>query len=213
MKDDLTSKIRNRYNRVAPIFHKMDSKMMRSWRRELLSTLKGNVLEVGIGTGANLPYYPTSVTLTGIDFSPNMLQYARERASELRLKVDLKEMDAQNMDFQDNTFDYVVATCVYCSVPDPVQGMKEMLRVCKPDGRVILLEHMRSENPVIGKVMDILNPITVRVSGANINRRTLDNIGNAGFTFEKNECLFSTIFRRLVLNPNKEPNNNEGQKK
>jgi ubiquinone/menaquinone biosynthesis C-methylase UbiE len=177
--------------------------MMKKWRRELLSKVSGNILEVGIGTGANLPYYPADITLTGIDFSPKMLNYANERARELDMKVTLIEMDAQDMQFQDDTFDFVVATCVFCSVPDPIQGMKEMLRVCKTDGKVLLLEHMRSDNPVIGKVMDILNPITVRMTGANINRRTLDNIEKAGFSIEKNECLFSTVVRRLTLKPNK----------
>jgi ubiquinone/menaquinone biosynthesis C-methylase UbiE len=179
----------------------MDSRMMKEWRRELLSGIRGSVLEVGIGTGANLTYYPSDITLTGIDFSPNMLHYARKRARELDMKVTLIEMDAQDMQFQDHTFDYVVATCVFCSVPDPIRGMKEMHRVCKPDGRILLLEHMRSENPVIGKMMDILNPVTVRMTGANINRRTLDNIEKAGFLIEKNECLFSTIVRRLTLKP------------
>ncbi|MES6927195.1 hypothetical protein U6X42_12275, partial [Cutibacterium acnes] len=95
----------------------------------------------------------------------------------------------------------VVATCVFCSVPDPVQGMKEMLRVCKPEGKVLLLEHMRSENLIVGKLMDWLNPLTVRLSGANINRRTLENINKAGFIIEKNEALLSTIVRRLELCP------------
>lgn len=195
-----TEKIKKRYNRVAPLFHKMDNKMMKEWRSSLLSGLSGNVLEVGIGTGANLPYYPSSVSLTGIDFSPNMLHYARQRASELGLKINLMEMDAQHMDFADHTFDYVVATCVYCSVPDPLQGMKEMARVVKPDGEIRLLEHMRSDNPVVGKIMDLLNPITVRISGANINRRTIENVKKAGLVIEQNEPLFSTIVRSLILN-------------
>lgn len=174
--------------------------MMKEWRSSLLSGLSGNVLEVGIGTGANLPYYSSSVSLTGIDFSPNMLHYARQRAAEQGIKINLMEMDAQHMDFADHTFDYVVATCVYCSVPDPLQGMKEMARVVKPDGEIRLLEHMRSDNPVVGKIMDLLNPITVRISGANINRRTIENVKKAGLVIEQNEPLFSTIVRSLILN-------------
>ncbi|MNP23735.1 Demethylmenaquinone methyltransferase [compost metagenome] len=194
-----TEKIKRRYNRVAPLFHKMDSKMMKTWRSSLLSGLSGNILEVGIGTGANLPYYPSSVSLTGIDFSPSMLNYAKLRAEELGMKVDLIEMDAEHMDFADHTFDYVIATCVFCSVPDPIQGMKEMARVCKPEGQIRLLEHMRSDNPVVGKIMDLLNPITVRLSGANINRRTMENVEKAGLVIEQNEQLFSTIVRSLTL--------------
>lgn len=189
---------------MAPLFHKMDGKSMKDWRKILLAEVRGNVLEVGVGTGANLPYYRRDIQLTGIDFSPTMLQYAREKAKQLDFPVTLLEMDVEQLEFPDNTFDYVVATCVFCSVPDPVRGMEEMQRVCKPDGKVLLLEHMRSENPVIGKIMDWLNPLTVRLSGANINRRTMDNIGKAGFLVKKNEQLFFTIVRQLELCPIKQ---------
>jgi ubiquinone/menaquinone biosynthesis C-methylase UbiE len=202
-----TESIKRRYNRMAPLFHRMDGKSMREWRKSLLSQAKGSVLEIGIGTGANLPYYGDDVQLTGIDFSPNMLQYARKKASEMGMSVTLLEMDAQQLQFPDNSFDFVVATCVFCSVPDPVRGMKEMLRVCKLSGKVLLLEHMRSENPYIGKLMDWVNPLTVRVSGANINRRTLDNIETAGFLIEKNQRLLSSIVRHLELLPVKPINN------
>lgn len=201
MKTQTTDKIRKRYDRMAPFFHRMESSMMTDWRRQLLSQVRGKVLEVGIGAGANLPFYPEGVELTGIDFSPNMLTYARQRAQELDRKVALLEMDAQHMDFGDGTFDFVVATCVFCSVPDPVAGMKEMRRVCKPDGKILLIEHMRSENPVAGAIMDLLNPLMVRLTGANINRRTLDNLAAAGLQTVKNERLFSTIVRRLTLRP------------
>src|SRR5699024_2185778 len=80
----------------------------------------------------NLPYYPNHIQLTGIDFSQGMLKFARKQAEQMPFPLELLEMDAQNMTFEDNTFDFVTATCVYCSVPDPVQGMKEMRRVCKP---------------------------------------------------------------------------------
>ena len=77
--------------------------------------------------------------------------------------------------------DTVVTSCVYCSVPDPVQGLKEMKRVCKPNSKILMLEHVRSNHKTIGKVMDIFNPIPLYIYGANINRRTYDNILKAGF--------------------------------
>lgn len=196
-----TQTIKKRYDRIAPLFHRVDGKMMRSWRKELLSGLSGDVLEVGIGTGANLSYYPPTVRLTGIDFSPKMLQYAEQRAKELKIDVTLMEMDAQNLTFEDQTFDYIVATCVFCSVPDPVQGMREMKRVCNKEGEIRLLEHMRSEHPMVGKLMDLLNPLTVRISGANINRYTLKNVESAGLIIQKSEPLCTTIVRRLLLRP------------
>lgn len=172
-------------------------------RFKLLSNVKGHVLEVGVGTGANLSCYPEDIALTAVDFSPAMLELARKKADRLKLKVNLLEMDAQRLDFPDNTFDFVVSTCVFCSVPDPVAGLKELFRVCKPDGKVLMLEHMRSEHPFVGKIMDLLNPLTVRMTGANINRRTLDHIERAGLLIEENEKLFFTIFRKLELRPDK----------
>lgn len=185
------------------MYDMMDKMMKESWRKNILKHVQGNVLEVGIGTGANLTLYPKGIHLTGIDFSPGMLKHARKKAASLAFPVELIEMDAQQMTFLDHTFDYVVATCVYCSVPDPIAGLKEMRRVCKRDGKILLLEHMRSENEVVGKMMDVLNPLTVKMWGANINRKTLENIKQAGLVIEENEALFSTIVRSLTLRPNK----------
>lgn len=205
MDQKLTEKIKNRYNRVSGLYDSMDGMMKDSWRKELLEHVKGEVLEVGIGTGANLSFYPPDIHLTGIDFSPGMLKRAKKKVNTQAFPypIDLIEVDAQQMSFPDNTFDYVVATCVYCSVPDPIKRLKEMGRVCKPDGKILLLEHMRSDNEAAGKVMDLLNPIAVNMWGANINRKTLDNINQAGLTIEQKEELFISVVRKLVVRPNK----------
>ncbi|QHE52356.1 class I SAM-dependent methyltransferase [Pontibacillus sp. HMF3514] len=195
--------IKKRYNRISAIYDVMDKMIKKEWREDLLNNLEGEVLEVGVGTGANLPFYPEQVNVTGIDFSEGMLKKAREKANKVgqRASVDLLEMDAQQLAFDDDTFDFIVSTCVYCSVPDPLKGLKEMRRVCKPNGRIVMLEHMRSENPFIGKTMDLLNPFIVRLWGANINRKTLDNIHKAGLVIEENEQLIGTIMRKLILKP------------
>lgn len=204
MDQKLTETIKRRYNRISIVFDWMDRMIKEEWRKNLISRVHGEVLEVGVGTGANLPYYSSDVRLTGIDFSSGMLKYARMKASFLQIPIQLLEMDAQNMTFSDDSFDFVLATCVFCSVPDPVAGLREMRRVCKPDGRVLLLEHMRSENPAAGLLMDLLNPLTVRISGANINRRTMENIQQAGFIVEEKTEMMGTIMRMLVLHPNKD---------
>ncbi|NGM84243.1 class I SAM-dependent methyltransferase [Paenibacillus sp. 7124] len=204
MKTNRTDIIRKRYDRISGIFDVMERMIKKEWRADLLSKAEGEVLEVGVGTGANLSYYPPRAAgVTGIDFSPGMLRYAKQKALHTPFPVTLLEMDAQHLDFPDNSFDYVVATCVFCSVPDPIAGLKEIRRVCKPDGKVLLLEHMRSEQPLLGLVMDVLNPVTVRISGANINRRTLQNIEKAGLRIEENVPLMGSIVRSLVLNPDK----------
>jgi len=203
MKSNRSEVIKNRYNRISYVYNWMDQMIRDKWRKQLLSDLHGEILEVGIGTGAKLPYYPGHIRLTGIDFSRGMLNYAHKQVEHMLLPLILREMDAQEMAFEDNTFDFVVATCVYCSVPDPVQGMKEMRRVCKPDGKILLLEHMRSDNAILGKAMDVMNPIVVGTYGANINRRTMQNIKRAGLKVVNEERLLGSIMRRLSLDPNK----------
>ncbi len=179
----MKNKIQKRYNRIARVYDILESPMeMRfsKWREELLKEAGDKTLEVGIGTGKNIPYYPEDVELTGIDFSERMIEIAHKKAKD-KHNVQLKVMNAEKMDFEDNAFDTVVTSCVYCSVPDPVQGLKEMKRVCKPNGKILMLEHVRSNHKIIGKVMDIFNPIPLYIYGANINRRTYDNLLKAGF--------------------------------
>lgn len=167
------------------------------WRERLLNHVSGDVLEVGVGTGANLSYYPKEVNLTAIDFSPKMLSYGKEHAARLKKPVTFYEMDAEKMTFSDNSFDYVVTTCVFCSVPDPVRGLKEIHRVLKPEGKLLMLEHMRSENRLLGLLMDIVNPVVVKILGANINRRTLENLEQAGFNIAYEKRLMGSIMREL----------------
>ncbi len=179
----MSNKIEQRYNRIAKIYDLLDSPMefaFSKWREKFFKQVEGKVLEVGIGTGKNLAYYSQDVDLTGIDFSEPMIKRAKKRA-RLKNNVDLYIMDAEDMDFEDNSFDTIVTSFVYCSVPNPVQGMKEMKRVCKSGGKLLMLEHVRSNHKIIGKLMDILNPIPLHIYGANINRKTYNNLLKAGF--------------------------------
>lgn len=198
--------IRRRYDRIAPIYDLMDmgsERRMGAWRKALWDGARGRILEVGVGSGKNMPYYPSGARVTAIDFSPRMLERAERRARRLGASVDLIQMDAQNLAFPDNSFDTVVTACVFCSVPDPVRGLREIRRVLRPDGNLLMLEHMRSELPLVGPAMDLLNPLVVGVVGANINRRTLDNIRAAGLQITSVEDLLLDIFRRIVAVPAK----------
>lgn len=133
-----------------------------------------------MGTGKNMPYYPDGAMVTAVDLSEGMLSQARRKAQELGITVDLRQMDVQYLEFIEDTFDAAVATFVYCSVPIAVQGLRELGRVVKPDGNIWLLEHVRINKPVIGPLMDLANPVVVRIMGANINRQTVENVRKAG---------------------------------
>jgi len=122
------------------------------------------VLEVGIGTGLNLPLYPASCRLTGIDLSGDMLDKAVERAQKLAMpNVALKVMDATSMDFAENEFDKAVATYTISAVPDPVAVLREMRRVVKPGGALVILNHFRSERRLSGFVEDLMAPVCTRL--------------------------------------------------
>jgi len=152
------------------------------WRRLLWSKVEGDrVLEVGVGTGINLAYYPPGAGVVAIDLSPKLLARAADKARKNGKPVELGLMDAQRLAFADDSFDCAATSFVFCSVPDPIAGLTEVRRVLKPGGRLVLLEHVRLRNRLLGWLMDLLNPILVRLSGANINRDTVANMERAGF--------------------------------
>jgi ubiquinone/menaquinone biosynthesis C-methylase UbiE len=197
---------RNRYNRIAFIYDLIETPLeflrLAMWREKLRSRIiGGRALEIGVGTGKNLSYYPPGVKISAIDFSRRMLSRARKKALQNNLKVEFLEMDAQQLAFPDHFFDTVFATFVFCSVPDPVLGLKELRRICKPDGRLLLLEHMRPGNPVLRFLFDLVNPFVVRMMGANINRMTIDNIKSAGWQIKIEQKLSSDIVRWIEAKP------------
>ncbi len=192
-----------RYQRIAPLYDIMEilpERRYRAWRQKLWALVEGpDVLEVGVGTGKNMPFYPPHIRVTGIDLTPGMLKRARRRALELGLQVDLQQGDVQALNFPDKSFDEVVATFVFCSVPDPVVGLKEVSRVLKPGSRLLLLEHVRSRKPVIGRLLDIFNPLVVRAFGPNIDRRTVENVQKAGLQIEHVEDLDRWDIFKLII--------------
>jgi phosphatidylethanolamine/phosphatidyl-N-methylethanolamine N-methyltransferase len=176
-----SSIIKKRYDRIAPYFDGIEAVMeglfFKPWRKKLWSKVNGyHILEVGAGTGKNFEYYPANARVTAIDFSPKMLERAAKKKHRKDITVELDLMDIQSLYFADNSFDTVIASFVFCSVPLPHKGLKELYRVCKPGGQILLLEHVVSANPIIARIMHFLNPLIVRLVGANINRDTVKNI-------------------------------------
>ena len=192
-----------RYERIAPLYDVMEilpERRYSSWRRHLWSMAQGpKIMVVGVGTGKNIPYYPDNVEITAIDLTPGMLKRARQRAAVLDIEVDLQQGDVQDLVFPDDTFDEVLATFVFCSVPDPLLGLRELARVTKPGGRLLLLDHVRAGNELAGFVMDVMNPLAVRITGANINRQTTENVRHSGWQLEHVQNMgMKGIFKMLV---------------
>lgn len=200
-------KVKKRYDRTAAFYDFFEKPMeliaFKKWRLNLMAELEGKVLEIGVGTGRNIEFYPNNLDITAIDFSEKMLKRARQKADRLNKNVELLLMDAEEMDFPDNTFDTVFTTCVFCSVPNPLKGLREIRRVCKPNGKIVMIEHERSEKKLIGLLMDLLNPVVVTMHGANINRRTVENIYKSGFTNVEITNLTADIVKKIVINNEK----------
>ena len=197
--------VAEKYNRMSTVYDLMESPMesffYSKWRKEALSGLRGMVLEVGVGTGKNLKYYPEDCSVIGIDNSEGMLEKAREKAEGMK-NVTLLLMDAEHLEFPDNSFDYVITTFVLCSIPDPVKALKEMRRVLKPDGEMINIEHMRSSIRWIAASEDFINRFSVDLAGFNVNRKTVENVGKAGFTIKDVKNLaFRDVFRKIRSKP------------
>ncbi len=167
------------FDKIASIYYKVGSEDINDIKnphREYIWSKVGNehILEVGVGTGNNIRYYPSQAKITAIDYSEKMMAYAKKQAQEQNRNIDFHFMDVQSLDFEDNTFDQAVVTYVFCSVPDPILGLQELSRVVKSGGDIFFLEHGRINRPIIGKLMDFLNPIIAYFSGENINRQ-IDN--------------------------------------
>ena len=201
-----TALTRARYQRISPIYDKIEWLMegrFRPWREKLWQFVCGpQVLEIGVGTGKNMEFWPLNCQITAIDLTPGMLDIARQRAKSVnRQDANLRLGDVQSLQFPSASFDTVVATFVFCSVPDPIQGLREIGRVVRPDGQILLLEHVRIDRLVVGTLMDFLAPLIVRLYGANINRRTVENVRAAGLQIGRVENLddmgmFKLIFAR-----------------
>ena len=188
------------YDRLAGRYDLMMGLMerlgMARLRRLLWSRVEGRVLEVGVGTGANLPFYPNGSRVVAIDLSPGMLERAQLKARNAGLPVGLGLMDAQALGFKDSSFDVAVGTWVFCSVADPILGLRELKRALRPGGRLLLLEHVRLPG-LLGRFMDLLNSLAVRLGGENINRDTVENVRRAGFQMEEARPILGGLVRLI----------------
>jgi ubiquinone/menaquinone biosynthesis C-methylase UbiE len=199
---DETERVRGLWDKAAPRF----DRMMGFWEKVLFaggrawacSQAGGDVLEIAVGSGRNLPYYPRDVRLTAIEVSPAMLELARARAAELGLEVDLRLGDAQALELPENSFDTVVATFSLCSIPDDRKAVAEAKRVLRPGGRLILFEHVRSPSLPVRTVQRLLDPLTVRFEGDHLVREPLEHVRAEGLEIDEFKRSKWGIVERLA---------------
>jgi ubiquinone/menaquinone biosynthesis C-methylase UbiE len=170
---------------------------VRKLRRRLLRRASGEVLEVACGTGANFSHYPQECTITAIDMSPAMVEIAQRRAEKLGLDVEFRLMDAETLAFPDERFDTVVSTLTLCTFPDPVAALSEMERVCREDGRILLLEHGRSDNRLVGRFQDVREDAHAKQFGCHWNREPLDLVEQAGLRPITTKRTFLGVFHEI----------------
>jgi len=166
-------------------------------RQWICGQATGRVLEVAIGTGLNLPLYPPDITLTGVDWSPAMLEHARHRAQQLGRTVDLRVGDAQHLDFPDDAFDTVVATFSLCAIPDHRQALAEMIRVLRPGGALLLADHVTSTNLPARLAQHVIEVFSVPLAGEHYLRRPIDNVREHGLRVERHDRFTLGIVERL----------------
>jgi ubiquinone/menaquinone biosynthesis C-methylase UbiE len=178
------------------------SEYMTPLRKEIVGQASGVVLEIGAGNGLNFAYYdPGQVKrVEAIEPDTAMQRYARKRAAEAPMPVTLTQAPVESLPFADETFDCALATLVFCSVTDPTGGLREIRRVLKPDGRLLLVEHVRSQGVITGRIQDMLVPFTTRLAGnCHWNRNTERTVADAGFQIEYRRDLGGWMVPMVML--------------
>lgn len=199
------------YQRIARWYDLLDApferKRYQPIRPLLFAGLSGRVLDAGVGTGRNIPFYPQDGDMLGIDLSPAMLTRASRRRDEVGRDVALMEMDVMHTSFEDNSFDAVVSTFLFCVLAPEHQlpALKELARICKPDGEIRLLEYSYSKNPMKRFIMRLWAPWVRFAYGAAFDRNTYLYLEEAGFEETENYFLVDDIIRFIVARPKNRP--------
>lgn len=195
------------YNRVARLYNILDLPFeylrYRPIRKILFNGLTGPLLDAGVGTGCNIPYYPEDAAVTGIDHSPAMLERASIQKAKLKSDVHLAEMDVMKLEFSEDSFDNIVSTFLFCVLDAEHQqpALEELRRVCRPDGKIYILEYALSENPIRRFSMKLWAPWVRYFYGADFDRRTEQYLESAGLELVEKEFLYKDVIKLLTIQP------------
>jgi ubiquinone/menaquinone biosynthesis C-methylase UbiE len=195
-------RLRRRWDRQASAYDRQmtfaDQRFFADTRHWVCSQATGDVLEVAVGTGLNLAHYPDGVRLTGVEWSPGMLAVARRRATDLGRPVDLRQGDAQVLDFAAGTFDTVVCTFSLCAIPDDRRALTEMARVLRPGGLLLLADHVEAAAWPVRAAQRLVDLVSVPLHGEHWRRRPFRQVRAMGFAIERHERFRLGIIERLT---------------
>jgi SAM-dependent methyltransferase len=176
--------------------------MLSGWRYDLLANVQGRVLEMGVRDGPNFPFYPPDVKVVATDVDIDSIQGAKNLFPRFRQGIALSLADAQQLPFAASSFDAVVTTLVFCSIPNPQRALSEVARVLKPGGHFFTIDHVRCDQPIIGALQDLFaSPWKVMTGGCNLNRQTEDIFRSAGYTIKQRREALAGIMRWIVAEP------------
>lgn len=178
-----------------PLTRPFELTMLGNIRKELVSELKGDVLEIGSGTGANFPYYSRANKVVAVEPDPDMRESCTRKAKKARIPIILTDASAEKLPFNDNSFDVVIGTLVLCTINNPTQALEEVKRVAKPGAPILFFEHVRAEKPWIANVQDKGAPIWKKLcAGCHLNRNTLQIIKKSDIHVKHVDKRFKDIF-------------------
>ncbi|MEC2055079.1 class I SAM-dependent methyltransferase [Peribacillus psychrosaccharolyticus] len=169
-------------------------------RKDLLQRANGSVLEIGSGTGVNFPYYHSVTKVTAIEPSQHMIERSRKRREMSVVPIQIIQDNAERLPFDDDTFDTVVATLVLCTIPNPEAALQEMKRVCKPEGKILMFEHVKMNNVVLANLQEYLTPLWKKVcDGCCLNRDTLQMINENGLQIVHKKTFYNGLFIQVEV--------------
>lgn len=194
------TKTREKWDKIAPNFDLMAGggaeERWKPFKEALFANMDGKILFLALGTGLDIPTFPPGKDITTIDISPKMIEQAADRIAAYDGRIAAHVMDVHEMTFPEGSFDQVYTSCTFCSVPNPVEGLKALYRVLKPGGQLFMFEHTGSRWYPFKPMMDLMTLFTQSLGPA-MNRKTTDNVRAAGFTITEVNNVFLDVVKTI----------------